>query len=428
VNDRERTDTHVVIVGGGFGGLYAAKALASLRVPFTLVDRRNFHLFQPLLYQVATGGLSPGDITAPIRSVVRNFPGAHVLQDEVLDVRAAAREVILRDGGALRYSSLVVATGSRTSYFGHEEWKSHSCGLKSIEEALTTRQRVLGAFEHAEKEADPARREQLLTFVVVGGGPTGVELAGALGELARGTLARDFRTIDPKRTRVVLVEAIDRLLPSFPPALSQRALESLFAFGVEVRLNTRVTDIRDGHITLAEPGGGTETLAAATVLWAAGVTTSSFGEKVAMAFGAERDRRGRILVTPDLSLPNHPDVFVIGDLAHAKDLDGQPLPGLAPVAIQQGEYVARRIHHVTSGPFTYHDKGQLAVIGRNHAVCDIRGNRFSGVAAWLIWVFVHIRYLIGFDSKLLVMLQWGFNYVTRKRGARLITFEPGPDG
>jgi NADH dehydrogenase len=422
--DQHRT---VVIVGGGFGGLYAAKALASFKIPFTLVDRRNFHLFQPLLYQVATGSLSPGDITAPIRSVVHNFSGARVVQDEVIDVRASSREVVLRDGAVLHYTHLIVATGSQTSYFGHEEWKAESCGLKSIEEALTMRQRVLGAFERAEMETDPARRDVLLTFVVIGGGPTGVELAGAIGELARGTLKHDFRNFDPARTRVILVEAVDRLLPSFPISLSRHARQALEALGVEVRLNSRVTAMEAQRLTLAVTGGTEATLDSATILWAAGVTSSTFAGKIAAAFGAERDRGGRIVVQPDLTIAGHPDVFVIGDLAHANDASGRLLPGLAPVAIQQGQYVARRIRGKERGPFRYHDKGQLAVIGRNRAVCDLGWIRLCGFPAWFIWVFVHIGYLIGFDNKLLVMLQWAVNYVTRKRGARLITFEPGPD-
>lgn len=422
------TDQHrtVVIVGGGFGGLYAAKALASFRIPFTLVDRRNFHLFQPLLYQVATGSLSPGDITAPIRSVVHGFSGAHVLQDEVIDVRAAAREVVLESGAVLAYTHLIVATGSRTSYFGHDEWKEQSCGLKSIEEALTMRQRILGAFERAEKETGAAQRDKLLTFVVVGGGPTGVELAGAVGEMSRSTLKHDFRNFDPARARVVLIEAVERLLPTFPPALSQSAKRALEELGVEVRLETRVTGIESGRITLAS-ARGEESIEAETVLWGAGVTSSRFGEKIATAFGVERDRGGRIVVGADLSISGHPNVFAIGDLAHAPDEHGKPLPGLAPVAMQQGRYVAGRIAGRERREFRYFNKGQLAVIGRNRAVCDLGWIRLSGFPAWVIWAFVHIGYLIGFDNKLLVMVQWGFNYVTRKRGARLITFEPGPD-
>jgi NADH dehydrogenase len=427
MTDRERTGTHVVIVGGGFGGLYAAKALGSFRIPFTLVDRRNFHLFQPLLYQVAVGGLSPGDITAPIRSVLKNYASARVLQDAVVGVRPSSREVVLQSGVVLNYSALILATGSQTSYFGHDDWKRYSCGLKSIEEALNIRQRVLGAFERAEMETDPGRRDILLTFAVVGGGPTGVELAGAVGELARTTLKRDFRAFDPARTRVILIEGLDRLLPTFPHALSEHAKDALAALGVEVRLSTRVTGIEAERVAVIRADGGTETIATATVLWAAGVTSSSFAETVAAAFGAERDRGGRIIVGRDLTIPGHSDVFVIGDLAHAEDAKGAMLPGLAPVAMQQGRYVAGRIRGTAHDAFHYHNKGQLAVIGRNRAVCDLGHARFSGFPAWLVWAFVHIGYLIGFDNKLLVMVQWAVNYFTRKRGARLITFEPGPD-
>jgi NADH dehydrogenase len=424
---RDRTDTHVVIVGGGFGGLYAAKALASARVPVTVVDRRNFHLFQPLLYQVAVGGLSPGDIASPIRAVLHDHPSARVVQDEVVDVRPSSREVVVRGGGVLAYTQLVIATGSQTSYFGHEDWREHSCGLKSIEEALTMRQRVLSAFERAEVEMDVTRRTALLTFVVVGGGPTGVELAGAVSELARATLRRDFRAFDPARTRVILVEAVDRLLPAFPSDLAGKARRALVSLGVEVRLKARVTAIGEDRIELAGTDGKTETIAAATVLWAAGVTSSSLGERLAAAFGAERDRGGRLVVGPDLSIPGHSNVYVIGDLAHAKNERGDPLPGLAPVAMQEGRYVANRIRGKTGRPFRYVNRGQLAVIGRNRAVCDFGWTRISGFPAWLLWVFVHIGYLIEFDNKLLVMMQWGFNYFTRKRGARLITYEPGPD-
>jgi NADH dehydrogenase len=417
----------VVIVGGGFGGLYAAKALGSAGIPLTVVDRRNFHLFQPLLYQVAVGGLSPGDIASPIRSVLRRHAGTRVVQDEVIDVRPASREIVLRGGATITYTRLVIATGSQTSYFGHDDWSEHACGLKSVEEALMIRQRVLSAFERAETEDDAARREALLTFVVVGGGPTGVELAGAIGELARTTLHRDFRAFDPARTRVVLIEALDRLLPAFPPDLSAHARRALEELGVEVRLATRVTRIERDRMIVQTADGGTETLETATALWAAGVTSSSFGGRLAAAFGVERDRGGRIIVEPDLSLPGHPEVFVIGDLAHARDANGQPLPGLAPVAMQQGRYVAQHIRGKTRAPFRYRNKGQLAVIGRNRAVCDLGRAHFRGFFAWLLWVFVHIGYLIEFDNKLLVMMQWGFNYFTRKRGARLITYEPGPD-
>jgi NADH:ubiquinone reductase (H+-translocating) len=425
--DRGRTDTRVVIVGGGFGGLYAAKSLAKARIPVTVIDRRNFHLFQPLLYQVAVGGLSPGDIASPIRSVLRGYASASVIQDEVIDVRPDTREVVLRRHVPIPFETLVIATGSQTSYFGHDDWKAHSSGLKTVEEALTIRQRVLGAFERAEVERDSARREALLTFVVVGGGPTGVELAGAIGELARGTLVRDFRAFDPARARVILVEAVDRVLPSFPADLSACARRSLGSLGVEVRTHTRVTEIADDRITLQLADGTTESIRVATVLWAAGVTSSSFGEKLAARFNAERDRGGRVVVQADLSIPGHPNVYVIGDLAHARDARGDALPGLAPVAMQQGHYVAQRILGRAGHAFRYRNKGQLAVIGRNRAVCDLGRARFSGFPAWLLWAFVHIGYLIEFDNKLMVMTQWAFDYFTRKRGARLITYEPGPD-
>ena len=283
------------------------------------------------------------------------------------------------------------------------------------------------AFERAETEPDPEKRDALLTFVIVGGGPTGVELAGAIAELARATLKDDFRAFDPARARVILIEAVDRLLPAFPPQLSGPARRALEQLGVEVRLKTRVTGIEQGRMTVQTPEGGTETLAAANMLWAAGVTSSPFGERLAAAFGVERDRGGRVIVEPDLSLPGHPGVFVIGDLAHVRGADGRPLPGLAPVAMQQGRYVADRIREKTRTPFRYFNKGQLAVIGRNRAVCDFGWTRFTGFFAWLLWVFVHIGYLIEFDNKLLVMTQWAVNYFTRKRGARLITYTAGPD-
>ena len=426
---RGRTDTRVVIIGGGFGGLYAAKVLGAAGVAVTVVDRRNFHLFQPLLYQIAVGGLSPGDIASPIRSVLRRHARARVVHDDAVDVDPGAKQVVLRSGATLPYDALVVATGSRTSYFGHEEWKARAAGLKTIEEALTIRQRVLGAFERAETETNAERRAALLTFVIVGGGPTGVELAGAIAELARATLVRDFRAFDPARTRVILLEGRDRLLPAFPAGLSENARRSLVSLGVEVRTETLVTDIGEDELTLRTSAGATERLRAATILWAAGVTASTFGERLAERFGAGRDRGGRVFVGPDLTLAGHPEVFVIGDLAHARDARGEPLPGLAPVAMQQGRYVAHRIlgRVRADQPFRYRNKGQLAVIGRNAAVCDLGRARFSGIIAWFVWAFVHIAYLIEFDNKLLVMVQWAVDYFTRKRGARLITNEPGPD-
>jgi NADH dehydrogenase len=419
-----RDDPHVVVLGAGFGGLYAAKVLAASDGHATVIDRRNFHLFQPLLYQVATGGLSPGDIASPIRSVLKRGRRVHVLHDEAIDVEPAERRVVTRGGQAISYDILVVATGSKTSYFGHDAWSARAPALKTVEDALEVRQRLLGAFERAEMEADPTARAPLLTFVVVGGGPTGVELAGAIAELARSTLAHDFRRFDPRSARVLLLEASDRILPAFPADLAARAVASLQRLGARVQTATMVTQI-DPEGVVVTRGGASERIDSATVLWAAGVTTTSFGDVVARRFGAARERGGRIRVTAHLTLPQHEDVYLIGDLAHAEDRDGRPLPGLAPVAMQQGAYVARRIlgRDDPGRPFRYRDKGQLAVIGRNAAVCDLGTVRFSGLPAWLLWLFVHIAYLIEFDNKVLVLVQWAFAYFTRKRGARLITHE-----
>ncbi len=415
--------SRVVIVGGGFGGLYAAKALARAHTHVTVVDQRNFHLFQPLLYQVATGGLSPGDIASPIRSVLRRGRHAHVIQAEAIDVLPNQRVVHLRNHDPIPYDVLVVATGSRTSYFGHDEWADVATGLKTVEDAIQVRARILGAFERAEVETDPKRRETLLSFAIVGGGPTGVELAGAVAELARTTLARDYRSFDPRRATVALLEAGERILPAFPPDLSARAVVSLEELGVVVRTGAMVTSVNANGVGVAS-AGTTEYLDAATVLWAAGVTTTEFGDVVAARFGAARDRGKRIVVSEHLTLPGRDDVYVIGDLASAPGPRSAALPGLAPVAMQEGAYVAKRILGRTDRPFRYRDKGQLAVIGRNAAVCDLGRARFSGFPAWLLWVFVHIGYLIEFDNKVLVMVQWAFAYVTRKRGARLITGKP----
>jgi NADH dehydrogenase len=413
-------DPHVLVLGGGFGGLYAARTLGAAGVRVTVADRRNFHLFQPLLYQVATGGLSPGDVTYPIRAVLNRYRTARVLQAEALDIRPAEQEVVFRDAPPQRYDALVIYTGSSTSYFGHDDWSVRAAGLKTVEDALDIRQRVLGAFERAEKEPDAARRQALLTFVVVGGGPTGVELAGAIAELAHKTLVRDFRSFDPRDTRVILVEAGPRILPAFPAPLSRYAARALEGLRVEVRTGTMVTAVNDGSVTTKQDED-TRTIPTATPLWAAGVKAAAFGDMVAKRFSAQRDRMGRVLVGGDLSIPGHDHVFVIGDLAHAPGHDGNPLPGLAPVAMQQGEYVANRILGRTNRPFRYRNKGQLAVIGRNRAVADFGRLRFTGFPAWIVWVFVHIMYLIEYDNKMVVLVQWGFNYVTRKRGALLIT-------
>ncbi|RMG62957.1 MAG: NAD(P)/FAD-dependent oxidoreductase [Calditrichaeota bacterium] len=412
----------VVIVGGGFGGLYAARSLDKLPVRITLVDRRNFHLFQPLLYQVATGGLSPGDIASPIRAVLKRQDNVEVLLSEVVDFNLEANQVVTRDG-ALDFDFLIMATGMSHSYFGHDEWAGLAPGLKSIEDALEIRRRLLSAFEQAEKCTDPAEQQRWLTFAIIGGGPTGVELAGAMAELARGTLKRDFCHIDPARARILLIEGTERILPAYPPELSRWAAEKLTRLGVEVLTGTLVTSLAVDRIKLSGKHAGE--VEAGTILWAAGVQVAPLGRILAKRSRAETDRSGRIKVNPDLSLPACPNVFVIGDLAHVPGPDGQPLPGVAPVAMQQGRYMARVLSARLKGkpcpPFRYRDKGSLAVIGRNAAVAHFSRNNLKGWPAWLAWVFVHIYYLIGFDNKLVVMMRWAFNYLTRKRGARLIT-------
>lgn len=415
---------HVVIVGGGFGGLNAALRLRRAPARVTLVDRRNFHLFQPLLYQVATGGLSPADITSPLRAVVKRQRNTRVLQAEVADLDADRRRVVLTDG-AIDYDTLIVATGARHDYFGNADWADRAPGLKTVEDATRIRARILGAFEAAERETSPEPRQALLTFVVVGAGPTGVELSGAIGELARGTLRRDFRNFDPASSRVLLVEGADRVLPSYPETLSTRARRSLERLGVRVRTATRVQEIDETGVTLVHDRGS-ERVAAATVLWAAGIRASSLGEVLERRAGAVRDNTGRVGVTGDCSLPGHPEIFVIGDLARFEHGLDEPLPALAGVACQQGAYVARRIRRGSTRPFRYVDRGSLAVIGRAAAVADFGRLRFSGYFAWLVWLFVHIMLLVGFENRVLVFVQWAFNYLTRHRGARLIT--RGPDG
>ncbi|NEQ27103.1 MAG: NAD(P)/FAD-dependent oxidoreductase [Microcoleus sp. SIO2G3] len=417
----------VVIVGGGFGGLYAAKALGRAPVDVTLIDKRNFHLFQPLLYQVATGGLSAGDISSPIRAVLSRHRNVKVLMDEVTTIDADAKRVLLQNG-ELPYDTLIVATGVSHHYFGNDDWAAIAPGLKTVEDALEMRRRIFRAFEAAEKETDPEKRKAWLTFVVVGGGPTGVELAGALAELAYSTLKADFRNIDTREARILLLEGMDRILPPYPPDLSAAAAESLERLGVTVQTKTLVTKIADDIVTTKQ-GESTEEIPAHTILWAAGVKASAMGKVLADRASAELDRVGRVMVAPDLSLPAHPDILVVGDLAHYAHQGDKPLPGVAPVAMQQGSYAAKLIKARLAGesiePFRYRDLGSLAVIGRNAAVADLKAMRFTGTPAWLIWVFIHIYFLIEFDNKLIVMLQWGWNYFTRKRGARLITGEEG---
>jgi len=418
---------HVVIIGGGFGGLYAAKALKDAPVRVTMVDKRNFHLFQPLLYQVATGGLSPGDICSPLRAVLKRHKNTTVLKAEALDILPDQRKVLL-DVGELEYDTLIIATGLSNHYFGHDEWAESAPGLKTLEDALEIRRQVLMAFEQAERESDPDKQRACLTFVIVGGGPTGVELAGALAELARRTLRGEFQRVDPTQAQILLLEGGDRILPVYHPSLSAKAQVSLNRLGVEVRTNTLLTDIEGERVTLRS-GEHTEQIETCAVLWAAGMRANPVAQILAERTGAELDRMGRVIVAPDLSLPDHPQIYVIGDLAHFVQ-DGAPLPGVAPVAMQQGRYVASAIEERLKGtsppPFRYKDKGSLAVIGRNAAVAELGKLRFSGFLAWLLWVFIHIAYLIEFDNKLLVLFQWAWNYFTKRRGARLITEGPNP--
>lgn len=414
----------VVIVGGGFGGLYAAQQLGRAAVDVTVIDKRNFHLFQPLLYQVATGGLSPGDIASPLRGILSRQKNTQVLMGEVVDVDPLAQAVTLKEDGTLPYDTLIVATGMSHFYFGRDDWAETAPGLKTVEDALEMRRRIFNAFEAAEKTDDPDLRQALLTFVIVGGGPTGVELAGALAELAYHTLKPDFRQIDTYETRIILVEGMDRVLPPFPPELSARAQKDLETMGVDVRLSSLVTDIQGKQVTLKQ-GDEQTILKAATVLWAAGVRDPGMGGILAERTGAERDRSGRIIVNDDLSVPGHPNIFVIGDLSHYAPSGERPLPGIAPVAMQQGQYVARlvqkRLDHQPLPKFAYKDSGNLAVIGRHSAVVNFPWTKLTGFPAWVVWLFVHIFFLIEFDNKVIVMTQWASNYLTRKQGARLIT-------
>jgi NADH dehydrogenase len=416
-------DKHrVVVLGGGFGGLHAARRLRRAPVEVTLVDRRNFHLFQPLLYQVATGGLSPGDIASALRWILRRQRNARVWLADATGIDVEGRRVLLADD-TLPYDTLVVATGVSHHYFGRDDWEATAPGLKTIEDATEIRRRVLTAFEAAEREPDDAEREAWLTFAVVGGGPTGVELAGAIAELAKQTMRRDFRAVDTRRARIVLMDGADRILPSYPPDLSAKATRSLKRLGVEVHTDTLVTEISERGIRVRSPEGE-DTILCRTALWAAGVRASSLGRPLADGAGVELDRLGRVIVERDLSVPGHPEIFVIGDLAHFAHQTGEPLPGVAPVAMAQGRYVAsvirRRLRGRPVRPFHYFDKGQLATIGRAAAVADFGKLRFSGYPAWLLWLFVHLMYLVEFENRMLVFFQWAWNYLTRNRGARLI--------
>jgi NADH dehydrogenase len=415
----------VLILGGGFGGLYAAKALKTPSAAVTLIDRRNFHLFQPLLYQVATGSLSPGEIAAPLRGILSRRKNTRVLLGEAVDIDPQAHTVLLRDGSSFEYDSLIVATGSQGSYFGHNEWHEFAPNLKGIEDATLIRQKILMAFEAAERIGDPGHHKAWLTFTIVGGGPTGVELAGALAEIAHHTLKGDFRSIHPPDARIILVEGAPRILPTYPEDLSHKAQRSLVKLGVQVRTGVMVTCIDGSGVTL-KTDSGEEHLASRTVLWTAGVAVSDFGRQIAKRTGAETTRSGQIKVAPDLSIPSHPDIFVIGDLAYVTGHEGKPLPGVAQVAMQGGAYVAKTIVKRIEGrgngkPFHYFDKGNLAVIGRAAAVADIFGVHLSGLIAWIVWVFIHLLYIVEFQSRLLVLVEWAFLYLTFNRGARLIT-------
>lgn len=429
-----RTDgasRRVVIIGAGFGGLFAAKALADAPVQVTVIDRTNHHLFQPLLYQVAMAGLSPAEIAMPIRAILSGQENARVLLGEVCDFDLAARQVLLSDGARVPYDDLIVASGARTSYFGHDEWERYAVGLKDLDDAVEIRRRVLVAFEAAEREPDAARRRALMTFVVVGGGATGVELAGAVAELSRFVLGRDFRAINPEDTRVLLIEAGPRVLAGFSEDLSAYAARTLTRMGVEVRCATRVLRVDPSGVTVSGPGGQEEVLATTTPLWAAGVAATPLVGRLNVPL----DRGGRVLAQADLAIPGHPEVFVIGDATtflHQPGAEGKPLPGVSPVAMQMGRHVAANLERDRLGqarlPFVYVDKGSMATIGRNAAVTQIKRLHLTGFTAWMAWLVVHIFYLIGFRNRVVTLINWAWYYFAYRRGARLITghrLQPG---
>jgi NADH:ubiquinone reductase (H+-translocating) len=426
--------THrVVIVGGGFGGVKAATRLRGAAVDVTLIDKRNFHLFQPLTYQVATGALSSADVAYPLRAIFKSDPNVRVLLAEVTGFDLTAREVKLTATPGVSscpmsvpYDTLIVAAGSSYSYFGHEDWRKYAFEVKTLESAVAVRSRILRAFERAEMTEDPAVRAAELTFVVVGGGPTGVEMAGQIGELAGDTLRRNFRVIDPSTARVVLVDALDRLLQTFPPSLSAKATRSLARLGVTTMTGQTVVDVDAESVTIRDPAGQTQRIPTRTAIWAAGVTASGLGAHLGELAGAEVDKVGRVTVEPDLTLAGHPEVIVLGDMVRVRGQDGKPvtLPGVAPAAIQQGHYagtlVRQRLDGRPTRPFHYHDKGNVATIGRGRAVVDLRVLRLSGLPAWMVWLFVHLWYLVGFQNRVVVIVRWSFSFFTHGRGARLI--------
>ncbi|MDY7007512.1 MAG: NAD(P)/FAD-dependent oxidoreductase [Cyanobacteriota bacterium] len=420
--EKHQSPHHVVIVGGGFAGLEAALKLGKAPVKVTLVDKRNFHLFQPLLYQVATGSLSPGDIASPLRGVVAEQKNTHVLMGEVVDIDPEQKKLFLRDN-ELDYDTLVMATGVSHNYFGND-WSEKAPGLKTVEDALEMRRRIFASFEAAEKESDPEKRKALLSFAIVGAGPTGVELAGALAELAHTKLKEEYRSVDTSEAQIYLIQSGERILPSFKPALSAKAKLELEKLGVNVLTKTRVTNIENNIVTVRS-GETTQDIPAHTILWGAGVKASAVSQAISNRTGAELDRAGRVFVNEDLTVPGYPNIFVIGDLANFSHQGDSPVPGVAPAAMQEGDYVAtlikKRLKNKTLPPFHYTDYGSLAVIGRNQAVVQYRKIRFSGFPAWIAWLFIHIFYMIEFDNQLIVMIQWAWSYFTGQGGARLIT-------
>lgn len=421
------TQPHIVIIGGGFGGLYTAQHLKYADAKITLIDRRNFHLFQPLLYQVATGGLSPANIAAPLRAILKHQKNTNVVLAEVSTIDPLNQQVHFSDGSDLNYDYLVVATGATHNYFGNSHWEQHAPGLKTVENATEIRRKVLMAFEAAERETDPQKQADWLRFVIVGAGPTGVELAGALGEIAHQTLKHNFRHIHPEQAEILLVEAGPRVLSPYAPELSEQAKQDLEDLGVTVHTGVMVTDIQEDHVILKFPESGEQRIATRTVVWGAGVQASPLGKILADGLGAELDRAGRVKVSPDLSINGQ--VYVLGDLAHCLNDKGLPLPGVAPVAMQQGKYLAGVLKarlaepNKQAEPFRYFDKGSMATIGRSKAVAEVGPLKFSGFIAWMMWLFIHVLFLVEFENRVQVILQWAWNYLTRNRSARLITGE-----
>ena len=419
----DKKEAKVVIVGGGFGGLYTAKALKQSSVQVTLIDKRNFHLFQPLLYQVATGGLSPSDIASPLRLILRQHKNVQVLLNSVVDLKPKDKQIILDDDKSISYDILILATGSTHHYFGNDQWENHAPGLSTVEDALEIRNRVFGAFEAAEKENDPIKRQAWLTFVIVGGGPTGVELAGAVAEIVNSSMKGNFNNFTPKDAKIILIEGLERVLPPYPTELSSKAEQELCNLGVTIHTQSMVTSISENNIVLRK-GEKYEQITSHTILWAAGVKASSVGKKLAEKTGAQIDRAGRVIVEPDLSIIGFPDIFVIGDLSSFSHQNNKPLPGIAPVAMQQAKYVAKLIQKQLKGEslpsFVYKDYGSMAIIGKNKAVADFKFIKLSGFLAWFIWIWVHIYYLIEFDNKLVVLIQWIWNYFTQGRGSSVI--------